>query len=57
MIDDDSKQAIVLDYKFGSIEQNKYKTQVERYVKLLTQMGYATQGYILYAKKGKLVKV
>ena len=57
MIDDDSKQAIVLDYKFGFIEQNKYKTQVKRYVKLLTQMGYATQGYILYAKKGKLVKV
>ena len=57
MIDEDAKQAIVLDYKFGSIEQNKYKTQVERYVKLMTQMGYTAEGYILYAKKGKLVKV
>ena len=57
MIDDDTKQAIVLDYKFGHIERNKYKEQVEQYVKLLTQMGYTTQGYILYAKKGKLVKV
>ena len=57
MIDEDAKQAIVLDYKFGSIEQNKYKTQVKRYVKLMTQMGYTAEGYILYAKKGKLVKV
>jgi hypothetical protein len=57
MLDDELKQAVVLDYKFGYVEKESYKSQVERYVKLLTKMGYATQGYILYAKKRKLVKI
>lgn len=52
------KQAIVVDYKFGLSENNRYSRQVEQYIDLLNQMGYEdVRGYIWYITINKLVTV
>lgn len=51
-------RVIVVDYKFGEIEETKYQYQVKGYMKSITQMGYANVvGYIYYVKLGKLESV
>ncbi len=56
MLHEDS--AIVIDYKFGDVEAPKYKQQVQRYMRHITQMGYPNvEGYVCYIKQGKIVKV
>lgn len=47
----------VIDYKFGKPE-DKYKTQVKRYMHLYRQMGYAVvSGFLWYLESGEVVEV
>ncbi len=49
-------EVIVVDYKFGS-ESNTYINQIQQYVNLIKQMGYAkTVGYLWYVDTDKLEK-
>ncbi len=51
-------RAIVVDYKFGLRESNKYAKQIEEYMTLLEEMGYEeVTGYIWYIKNDKIVKI
>jgi len=48
LIGDDSKEAIIIDYKFGK-HKDSYTYQVKNYCNLLRKMGYShIQGYIWY---------
>jgi CRISPR/Cas system-associated exonuclease Cas4 (RecB family) len=40
--------AIVIDYKFGHEQPKSHLEQVRDYMLLLQQMGYTTEGYIIY---------
>lgn len=40
--------AIVIDYKFGNKERKSHLEQVRDYMLLFTQMGYTTEGHIIY---------
>ena len=52
------RKAVVVDYKFGEEEREKYATQLRDYMSLLSQIGYSTiSGYIWYVRLGKVVKV
>ena len=52
------KHAIVVDYKFGEAEEDKYIKQVRHYARLLLEMGYTpVEGYIWYVTLGKVVPV
>lgn len=60
MIDDEKKEVVVVDYKFGEYTEElhqKYSRQVGRYVRLIKEMGYDARGYILYAKERKLIQI
>jgi hypothetical protein len=53
MINPQTKEAVVLDYKFGQWE-DKYINQVSDYMKALTRMGYSpVSGYLWFARKPK----
>ena len=57
MINPQTKEAIVLDYKFGQWE-DKYIQQVREYMEALRRMGYSpVQGYLWFARKQKLWRV
>lgn len=50
------KQVIVIDYKFGQSEENKYLKQIQFYRSSLKQMGYKeVKGYIWYVRLNKIV--
>jgi len=49
--------AIIIDYKFGDKESETYLQQVKQYMNLITQMGYATSGYVCYVSLKKVEKV
>lgn len=52
MISELTKEVVVVDYKFGEYTEElhqRYLRQVERYVKLIEEMGYKAKGHILYA--------
>ncbi len=52
------QKAIVIDYKFGQSEENKYVKQVQFYRSTLKQMGYKeVKGYLWYVKLGKIVEI
>ena len=38
----------VIDYKFGHEQPTSHLEQVRDYMSLLRQMGYTTEGYIIY---------
>lgn len=42
------KHAIVIDYKFGHEQRLSHLEQVRDYMSLLRQMGYTTEGHIIY---------
>lgn len=42
------KHAIVIDYKFGHEQPKSHLEQVRDYMVLLNQMGYTTEGHIIY---------
>ena len=51
------ENAVVVDYKFGHEDSEHYK-QVERYMKLLSDMGYKNvTGYLWYVYKNDIKKV
>ena len=57
MIDEATKEVVVVDYKFGEYNEElhqRYSRQVGRYVRLIGDMGYAARGYLLYAKERRL---
>ena len=57
MINPQTNEAIVLDYKFG-IWEDKYIQQVRAYMEALRHLGYGpVQGYLWFAQQNKLVKV
>ncbi len=49
--------AIVIDYKFGDTESDKYHRQVSRYLELIATMGYFAKGYLCYVSLEKLVEI
>ncbi|MGC8802166.1 MAG: 3'-5' exonuclease, partial [Bacteroidales bacterium] len=51
-------QAIVVDYKFGTIELSSYKSQLKTYMNFLKGMGYLfVEGYLWYVQLDKIEKV
>ncbi len=50
------KQAIVIDYKTGGPKKEDQK-QVGEYCLMLNQMGYVSEGYLLYLTEGDVVSV
>ena len=53
---DADRNVIVVDYKFGNLEETKYIPQVKRYVKYIEEMGYArVKGFVFYVKLNKVV--
>jgi hypothetical protein len=57
MINPETNEAIVLDYKFGSWNDH-YLTQVSEYKQALARMGYhPVSGYLWFAKENRLVEV
>ena len=58
MINPQTNEAIVLDYKFGEHQDKKYYTQVNEYKEALRRIGYnPVRGYLWFARKNKLVMV
>ncbi|NMB49487.1 MAG: UvrD-helicase domain-containing protein [Bacteroidales bacterium] len=56
MINDD--EVIVVDYKFGEVEESGYLRQVRYYVQHIREMGYNNvSGYVFYVRLKKVVKV
>lgn len=57
MINPETHEAIVLDYKFG-VWEDKYIQQVRDYMEALRRMDYApVRGYLWFARQNKLVEV
>ncbi|MBO4518769.1 MAG: UvrD-helicase domain-containing protein [Paludibacteraceae bacterium] len=57
MINPETNEAIVLDYKFG-VWEDKYITQVREYMEALRRMGHTpVRGYLWFARTNKLVPV
>lgn len=57
MINPETGEAVVLDYKFGGREA-KHKQQVGEYMEALRRIGYSpVRGYLWYARENKLVEV
>ena len=49
---------VVIDYKFGHKENNKYKTQVAEYMQVIGQIcGKEVQGFVWYVMLNKIVEV
>jgi CRISPR/Cas system-associated exonuclease Cas4 (RecB family) len=48
------KHAIVIDYKFGNEQPKSHLEQVRNYMLLLRQMGYTTEGHIIYVALNKI---
>lgn len=48
------KHAIVIDYKFGNKESSKYIEQVQQYIQKLQEIGYTSEGYIVYNQLRKI---
>lgn len=57
MIDPNERKAIVIDYKFGELIDDKYTSQVKDYMNYITQMGYQCQGYLCYVEIGKIITI
>ncbi|MDH6341852.1 ATP-dependent helicase/nuclease subunit A [Parabacteroides sp. PFB2-12] len=51
-------KAIVVDYKFGEVQEKTYQKQVKSYMQLIAEMGYQeVEGYIWYVELGEIEKV
>lgn len=57
LINQETKEAVIIDWKFGSKEHSQYNVQVTEYISLLNGMGYKTKGYLCYATLKKIVEV
>lgn len=57
MINPETNEAVVLDYKFG-IWEDRYIQQVREYMEALQRMGHSpVRGYLWFARTNKLVPV
>ncbi len=54
MLDNSTKEAVVLDYKFGAMRK-KYIQQVQQYMTLIRDMGYTVRGCIWVAQEQRLL--
>ena len=53
-----NNEVIIIDYKFGEIEESKHLRQVAYYKKYIEEMGYQNvSGYLLYANNKHVVKI
>lgn len=50
-------KAIIIDYKFGENELEKYYKQVKKYMQLTNEMGYESEGYLCYVRLKKVVEI
>lgn len=51
-------EVIVIDYKFGEKELNKYHKQVANYINKIKEIGYSNvKGYLCYMKLDKVVEI
>lgn len=51
-------KVVVVDYKFGEIQDKRYHNQVKNYMKLIRQMGYEkVEGYLWYVELGTIESV
>lgn len=48
------KHAVVIDYKFGYEQPKSHIEQVRDYMSMLQQMGYTTEGHIIYVALNKI---
>ena len=56
MISDD--KVVVVDYKFGDLQDKRHHNQVKNYMKLIRQMDYGkVEGFLWYVEQGKIVSV
>jgi len=54
----DKDKVMVVDFKFGKEESEKYRKQVGHYMSLLKEMRYKhVEGYIWYASLGKIIQI
>ena len=52
------RRVVVVDYKFGLRDAERYRRQIREYCRLLGDMGYTqTEGYLWYVKLGTIEKV
>lgn len=52
------KRAVVVDYKFGAEKLPTYTRQIQRYMELLSRMGYTeVEGYIWYLTRSEIERV
>ena len=52
------RRAVVVDYKFGSLEPGRYARQIGDYLDLLRRMGYSeVEGYVWYVKLGRIERI
>ncbi len=50
--------AVVVDYKFGELDAERYRKQIREYLRLLREMGYEkTEGFLWYVRLGKIEKI
>ena len=51
-------RAVVVDYKFGALDAERYRSQIREYCRLLREMGYVrTEGYLWYVRRGEIERV
>lgn len=51
-------RAVVIDYKFGTVKKEYYKTQIRQYMELLGRMGYRDiKGYLWYIALQEVIEV
>ena len=49
---------VVVDYKFGELDAERYRRQIREYLRLLNNMGYVSaEGFLWYVRLGKIEKV
>ncbi len=53
----DGRNVVVVDYKFGTQKQPRYRTQVANYMRLIEKMGYQAKGYIWYTMLDEIEEV
>jgi ATP-dependent exoDNAse (exonuclease V) beta subunit len=50
-------EATIIDYKFGNNESEKYLQQVKKYMQLIAEMGYQTNGFVCYVTLRKVESI
>ena len=52
------EETLIIDYKFGAVEEASYKSQIREYKELMMDMGYPNiRGFIWYVFLKKVVEV